>query len=326
MSEMQADSDSWLLRTQPTAERWGLEVHRVVLGIRDDFIAYFGSAAEYVRSLIFNSPDRSASEFFFQQALRRLAEFWHPLENPDTPRDLRMLQLLGAFTPEPGMGRTLKLLGSLNAIDLGGEVERVNRLKVVALQVMEQYFPVEQAPVGAFQEYVAQLEANLKHVKYAPYAVARLHDLHRLDSSDPRLGKLIENAPDLLSVLLPIFVANTSGDQGDIIEISFIYTHCLHASALSTTLSEFQTALLSLGVRFMDDLVSGPCVEFSEGGLQHPLLLSEADRRFYYTKVFLPAGVQVGKSKFAQIAEKILQEVPPVSFFIPAEVPAWTQN
>src|SRR5690349_20225230 len=90
---------SWLLRTRPSLKRWSIEVREIVNGNREGSVAYFGNAAEYVKSLIFNSDDISSAEYFFEQALRNLTEAWHPLANPDTERDIRILQFLGAYTP-----------------------------------------------------------------------------------------------------------------------------------------------------------------------------------------------------------------------------------
>ncbi|HEY0511408.1 MAG TPA: hypothetical protein VGH73_05865 [Thermoanaerobaculia bacterium] len=212
----ETEHSPWLLQAKPTADRWRVELDKIVEGSREADLQQFGSPAAYVRSLIFNSCDDSVARALFERTLDRLVASWHPLDWPgfeSDPRNLRILQLLAAYTPAGGMAKTLKLLRPLNTYEPRSDELMVPRMKSLALQVMERYFPAEQDPAGAFAEYVEQLELNLANPTYALYAASRLRELRRLRVVS-EVRKVAECDLTVLSQLVPVFLSGLAPAEG----------------------------------------------------------------------------------------------------------------
>jgi hypothetical protein len=318
MSESEGEFSSWLLRTEPSVRLWSIELRDIMSGSREGAISRFGGPSDYVKSILFNSLETSVAEYCFDEALRRLVESWRPLANPDTESDLRMLQLLAAFTPSEGVGRILALLRNLNSLDEFGVDGRVRDLKPVVLQVLEQYFEVAQSPLGAFEEYVAQLEFNLAHPDYAVYVVARLRELRRLQAKDSRLGAVLQQNPQLLKDLLKVFVPSLGKDSRDISYLTELYRHCLHLAQDYSILTEFEYAVRELGVRF-ERYNNGPYLEAADLSWRKAIKLEGEDLNLYYVKVHFRLASESLGEKLLEVNRESAAEVEAVSYELDLE-------
>ncbi|HZF09943.1 MAG TPA: hypothetical protein VFE33_14225 [Thermoanaerobaculia bacterium] len=298
MTEERASS-TWLLRTRPTLRRWDFEIREILRGHREDYVDHFGNGPGYIKSLLVNSRDPSTADYLFREALLHILDSWHPSASPNVGWDRRMLQFLATFTPSEGLGKALTLVKDLNELDnqTGDELDderckRVWQLKPVALQVLEQYFPVEHGPPGAFAEYVTQLETNLDHPEYTVYVVARLHELRHLQAADPRLGTAIRKSPQLLQDLLAVFVTGLAGEKRYFHATNEIYRHCLHSEEkIPVALTEFERAVNVLKLHF---------------GTEGPYLQS-GDRR--WTGIFQLSNQE--RARYARYRNCLLQETTP---------------
>jgi hypothetical protein len=207
-----------LLKTDPSADSWEIELRRVLRGERESDLLRLGSVDEYVDKILDLSVDRPVAEQSFQKALRRVVRTWQP-ENPESKEYFAcLLDLIGAYTPDSPYAIP-KVLYFLDCLSRYGErlksssgYEAHSDLYRKALVVLEKYFPRALNHADGefldFKAYVSVLEKNLASQLYGGYAAARLIDLRVVEPKDQTIGSLIRENPDSQREIISLLFAS----------------------------------------------------------------------------------------------------------------------
>lgn len=194
-----------LLKTNPSADAWEIELRRILHGERESDLIRLGSVDEYVDKILDLSVDRPLAEHSFNKALRRVVKTWQP-ENPESKEYFAcLLDLISAYAPADYA--TSKMLYFVDCLSrYGGCLKSSNGygahddLYLKALVVLEKLFPRAASHTdeefAGFKSYVSILKKNLENPLYAGYAAARLIDLSVLEPQDQRIAALIRVNPN----------------------------------------------------------------------------------------------------------------------------------
>jgi hypothetical protein len=299
----------FLLKTEPSANLWELELRRILNGERESDLLRFGSVEEYVDKILDLSKDRVAGEQSFNEALRFIVKSWRP-EKPESKEYLAcLIDLIGAYLPASGAPKVLYFLDRLGDFEAsltssGGYGANVD-LYLNALVTLEKYFqrPLmgEDDESLAFKSYLATLQNHLKQERYSGYVAARLIDLGALTSNDEVLRIIIGQNPYALREVISLVFAPEreewfSRDIANILEHSLsigdpalsVFEEVLTAHGASLVLTRDHSLIVGLSGREQIPIeLSGTAVEEYIGILRRrqlglhklPTLLSEVPKR-----------------------------------------------
>jgi hypothetical protein len=272
-----------LLQSEPTVERWAIELERVLRGERDFVIEHLGSAAEYAADLVRRATDPATSAVHLIRALEQRVSAWTPSHNDTSAFRDKLLDLVQHFAPSSGFARVLQLLEYLRLPDEQAEPGAVHGLgqdvRLKALHALESYFrapPVrpsegkvlEPSVVGArqatfdvqmasFKLYRDVLWDHISYEKYAPYATRVLLQLGVLSPDDGSLRSLIARQPMVLRGVLDWCFSAPNRDRGER-SLRAVYMQCLR-SEQDTLEPLFYEEVIRTGAK-MKYLGAGPYI------------------------------------------------------------------
>lgn len=307
MAEEESISDMrWNLRRSPTAAAWEEELRRLVLGHRDDFREHLGSAGAYVKSLIVISEQRAKAETAAFTALRRVVETWRPWPSSGSGENLRLLELLEAFSPETGLPKVLHLLSATIDLLEAPESRDVIALCSASLKVLERYFPFEGPPQLAFKAYISRLRQLTQSPDYGVYATSRLRRLGVVETRSEGVTTLLLQKPECLDDLVSIFCATIPMEDEDVEHLAGIYCQCLALGGEYRR--KFRGAIGRSGLRLRDSRGSGPILSAERSGWTRRLLTQPADQLLYLKQDFVPLVDESLSGTVEAMRQKIARE------------------
>jgi hypothetical protein len=175
-----------LLKANPTHDGWQLELQRILDGYREMPLAKLGTAAQYAKVVIQGSRDVSKAQVAFRRTLEESVSPypWMPRSKPLAT--LRMLELIREFRPNAGAFRVMAFLREWGGSDLVIEnaQEKLVDLHMLALQILEEYFPTPRDESGEYSAYLQWLRVEARSRRYGDYALTRLERLNELDEKE----------------------------------------------------------------------------------------------------------------------------------------------
>lgn len=296
-----------LLRSEPTVERWAIELERVLRGVRDFVIDPLGSAAEYVADLVRRATDPATSAVHVIRALEQQLSAWTPSHNDTSAFRDKLLDLVQHFAPSSGFARILHLLQHLGPPDEREEPGVVPALgqdiRLKALHALESYFrapPVrpsegeylEPSVVGArqaafdvqmssFKLYCDVLWDHTSYERYAPYATRVLLQLGVLAPEHGSLRGLIARQPLALRGVLDWCFSAPNRARGER-SLRAVYLQCL-GSPQSTLESMFYDEAIRAGAT-ITYLETGPRISTTGryGAREYTISVTDSSRELPY--------------------------------------------
>lgn len=235
------------LRSDPTVERWKIELGRVLNGQRDFTIDQLGSAAEYAADLVRRSTDPAASQAHLLGALNNLVSVWQPSHLDSDDYLWKLLDLVRRYTPPAGFGRIVEFLKHLGPPDEAVAVNAGSDVRLKALHAFQRYFPAPPPPtsdetvserdggrartsfnaqLAAFEIYLDILWDYVEYARYAGYAARILMQLRALRPDDIVLTGLLVRQPAALRGILDHCFNEPNHNRGER-ALMDVYLHCL---------------------------------------------------------------------------------------------------
>jgi hypothetical protein len=254
MTDADPTREFLLLRSEPTVERWAIELQRVLRGERDFVIDRLGSAAEYAADLVRRAADPAVSAVHLNGALEQQLSAWTPSHDDTAAFHDKLLDLVQQFAPSSGFARMLYLIQDL---DLPEEEEQAGvarppgqDIRLKALHALESYFPAPPArppegkdlepsvararqaafdvQVSSFKRYCEVLLEHTSWEKYAPYATRILLQLGVLAPGSGSLRDLIARQPAALRGVLDWCFSAANRGHGEQ-SLTDVYLQCLES-------------------------------------------------------------------------------------------------
>jgi hypothetical protein len=220
------------LLKEPTVDGWRRELAALRAGQREHaVIAAGGGIQEYVQDLLTRSAGDART--VFDDALDDVVRRWAPTSSGWSSDLACMLELIGAFLPQPGFQKVLLLLDESEPIAvLGSATSAVppSDLYIKGLTVLRRYYrvapksPKDEGP--AFDTYLSLLHSLILHPRHRGYAIARLLELNEVQASGQVLAEAIQTDPEILSSIVPALLR--PGRRGQLQrDLSALYEHCV---------------------------------------------------------------------------------------------------
>lgn len=263
-----SDFDEWVatrqeLRRDPGIKNWEIELERLFLGQRKNFLEPFESASEYVESLISTSSDPAIARVAFREALGNIVQGWQPSPEPSS-RSSSMLDLISTYTPPAGLPKVLDLVNQFGDFGLHGEWSDRSELTLLALRALQSFFPVSRNDTKAplFLTYKGILLTALKDKRYSKYALPRLIALAVFNISDRRITTLFAEDSGLIEGLVSYWLGTANTFDAEI-NLLKIYEHCLilDSGARAAFVIRFIDSLNENGANFNLDYNLNPTIE-----------------------------------------------------------------
>jgi hypothetical protein len=260
-NELQSNNKMEELKSNPSVFLWEVELRRILRGERDGRLIQLGSADEYVRVLLASSADRAFAHAVFHDALRSVVQTWHPSTTDADDYILRMLDLIGSFTPAPGFIKTLDFIQRWKRFDDSlTRYSGTKDIRLKALIVLGNYYrcapPVMQEI--AFEAYVNLLQQHLQYPRYCGYSAGRLIELGVLKIESVESRNLLRDNPASLSEILTLLL-QLAKRWATSTELTHLYTHCLSLGRDVVILFE---RVLILNQASLDLAPDGPVINF----------------------------------------------------------------
>lgn len=245
-----------LLYSEPTAARWIDEFRAILYGSRESRLHHLGGIQEYLEVLLANSINYPSALSTFHAGLREFVMEWQPAKFQSVEYVELMLDLLAAFTPDPGFAKIveqLRVWGEFTPI--GADPTDIFRLRRRALEVLRLYFPVAPPARGdswpAFQSYVAILRDNLVNPDQCGLALVRLIDLHTLELGSDDVQMVLLSNPDAMMDLVDY--AFQPGNQPRLEwYLGQLYKIVVEAGSGSELSNAFRRGLMSFDATLLD--------------------------------------------------------------------------
>jgi len=229
-------------RTTLKAKDWKLALQRAFDGERSAALEHLGGLDEVVRVDIANSADAAESTVELYEALDDIIASWRWRPSAHLDATAMMLDLIRAFQPRRGGPKTVNLLQSWQSGTSLLEVvpDKFVDVRLLALKVLEKYYPTPMDNSREWDSYVAVLYKLLANSEQPLYILMRLL---AIDASDchARVASMIATNEHLLPILVSKLLesdAQTAPDDA----LSLLYSACI-----PDRVTEFEQAVSNAG-------------------------------------------------------------------------------
>lgn len=235
------------LKENPTKERWGIEIRRILEGERESSLQRRGSVEEHVGITLDLAADRAKSVAAFHDALSAVVRSWQP-SALDLPRYLAyMIDLINAYRPKIGFSRIIETLRSVN---LPTEFEdpkclKPRDLRLEALLLLGGYSlddPSSRAEeLIRFRSYIDILREHLQDPRYSGYAACCLVQSRVARLNEPIIANVVVDTRSDIQPILSYALSFTRKEDREE-AVSEIHNSCFPDSAsFKRLLTEMQT-------------------------------------------------------------------------------------